>query len=47
MPVFSWGIYRRPDRTLERVVKALRERGCREIPTRLSDQWRPHFPVRT
>lgn len=47
VPVFSWGIYRRPDRTLERVVKALRERGCREIPPRLSDQWRPHFPVRT
>ena len=46
VPVFSWGIYRRPDRTLERVLKALRERGCREIPTRLSDDWRPHVPVR-
>ena len=46
VPVFSWGIYRRPDKTLERVVKALRERGCRELPVRLSDGWRPHFPVR-
>jgi very-short-patch-repair endonuclease len=46
VPVFSWGIYRRPDRTLERVVKALRERGCRELPRELSDDWRPHFPVR-
>jgi hypothetical protein len=47
VPVFSWGIYRRPDRTLERVVKALRERGCREVPSRLSDDWRPYFPVRS
>ncbi len=46
LPVFSWGIYRRPDKTLARVVKALRERGCRDLPARLSDDWRPHFPVR-
>ena len=46
VPVFSWGIYRRPDRTLERVAKALRERGCCDVPSRLSDDWRPHFPVR-
>ncbi|MGZ8743720.1 MAG: endonuclease domain-containing protein [Nocardioides sp.] len=46
LPVFSWGIYRRPDKTLARVVKALRERGCRDLPPRLSDDWRPHFPVR-
>ncbi len=46
VPVFSWGIYRRPDRTLERVVKALRERGCRGLPARLADDWRVHFPVR-
>jgi hypothetical protein len=45
VPVFSWGIYRRPDRTLERVVKALRERGCREVPSRLADDWRAYFPV--
>ncbi len=47
LPVFSWGIYRRPDRTLERVLKALRERGCRGLPARLSEDWRPHFPVRS
>jgi hypothetical protein len=46
VPVFSRGIYRRPDRTLERVVKALRERGCRDLPGTPSDDWRPHFPVR-
>ncbi len=45
VPVFSRGIYRRPDRTLERVLKALRRRGCRDLPRRLSDDWRPHFPV--
>ncbi len=46
VPVFSRGIYRRPDRTLERVVKVLRHRGCPDVPARLSDAWRPHFPVR-
>lgn len=44
VPVFSWGIYRRPDRTIERVRKALASRGHR-IGV-LSDEWRPHFPVR-
>ncbi len=45
VPVFSRGVYRRPDRTLERVLKALRRRGCRDLPRRLSDDWRVHFPV--
>jgi len=44
VPVFSWGIYRRPDRTIERVRNALVSRGYRTGP--LSDCWRPHFPVR-
>ncbi|QNN54119.1 endonuclease domain-containing protein [Nocardioides mesophilus] len=45
VPVFSRGIYRRPDVTIERVVKALRERGFRVAPGDLSEAWRPHFPV--
>lgn len=47
LPVFSWGIYKRPDRTLERVHKALASRGCPNLPRSLSDDWRPHFPVRS
>ena len=46
VPVFSRGIYRRPDETLGRVVKALRARGCRDLPPHLADDWRPYFPVR-
>ena len=45
VPVFSRGIYRRPDKTIERVAAALRSRGAK-VPSRLSDDWRPHFPVR-
>jgi len=45
VPVFSRGIYRRPDKTIERVAAALRSRGAK-LPARLSDDWRPHFPVR-
>jgi very-short-patch-repair endonuclease len=45
VPVFSRGIYRRPDRTLERVEAVLRARGLPGLPSRLSDDWRPHFPV--
>jgi len=45
VPVFSRGIYRRPDKTLERVAAALRSRGAR-LPRRLSGDWRAHFPVR-
>jgi hypothetical protein len=38
------GIYEKPEETLTRVRSALRERGCRDLPRRLSDGWRPHFP---
>ena len=43
--VVARGIFRRPDLTLARVVRALASRGAR-LPRRLSDDWRPHFPVR-
>ena len=43
--VVARGIYRRPDETLARVVKALRRRGCSSVPRRLSEEWRPYFPV--
>lgn len=44
--VTSRGIHRRPDQTLLRVQRRLSERGMPGVPTRLSDDWRPHFPVR-
>ncbi len=44
--VTSRGIYRHPERTVDRVARNLRERGCRTLPNRLSDAWRPHFPTR-
>ena len=43
--VTAKGIYRRPDRTLERVRRNLVARGCRGLPTRLDDAWQVHFPV--
>jgi hypothetical protein len=46
VPVFSRGIYRRPDETLARVLAALRSRGCRHLPRVLAEDWRPFFPVR-
>lgn len=46
VPVFSRGIYRRPDRTLTRVHEALKSRGSKNLPRVLSDDWRPYFPVR-
>jgi len=46
VPVFSWGIYRQPDKTLARVAKALRARGCREVPMRPAEDWRAYLPVR-
>lgn len=46
VPVFSWGIYKRPDQTLARVLKRLRERGCPDLPRRLDDEWRLYFPVK-
>lgn len=46
VPVFSRGIYRRPDLTLERVRLALKSRGCTTLPRVLADDWRRFFPVR-
>lgn len=46
VPVFSRGIYKRPDRTIQRVLTALKSRGCTTLPRVLSDDWRPYFPVR-
>lgn len=42
--VTAKGIYREPERTLGRIRKALKARGCPNLPARLSDDWRPHFP---
>jgi very-short-patch-repair endonuclease len=44
--VTAKGIYREPERTILRVQRALKERGCRDLPPRLSDAWRAHFPGR-
>lgn len=46
LPVFSWGIYKRPHRTLDRIHAALAERGRRGLPAMPSTEWRSHFPVR-
>jgi hypothetical protein len=40
------GIYREPERTVDRVWRLLRERGVPDVPARPRDDWRPHFPVR-
>ena len=45
VPVFSRGIFRRPDETIARVHSALKLRGCPRLPRVLSDDWRPYFPV--
>ena len=42
--VTSRGIYNEPQRTLERVREALRERGVR-VPLRFKNEWRRHFPT--
>lgn len=44
--VFSRGIYREPERTLERVRSALASRGCRSLPVRFDEGWRQYFPGR-
>jgi hypothetical protein len=46
VPVFSRGIFRRPDETLARVLAALKSRGCTSLPRVLADDWRAYFPVR-
>ena len=42
--VISAGIYKDPLRTLRRVHQVLLARGMPEVPLRLLDDWRPHFP---
>jgi very-short-patch-repair endonuclease len=44
--VTAKGIFREPERTLHRVRRALVKRGCRQVPRRLDDAWRRHFPGR-
>ena len=44
--VFSRGIHRRPDETLERVRVALKARGCTTLSLVLADDWCPFFAVR-
>jgi Protein of unknown function (DUF559) len=39
------GIYNEPNRTLERVRDALRERSVR-VPSRFKNDWRHHFVIR-
>lgn len=46
LTVVSKGIYRRPDLTLEKVHRVLRERGEPDVPKQLSSAWMPHFPVK-
>jgi hypothetical protein len=40
------GIYLRPEETLTRVRQALKECGATGLPTRFSEAWRPHYPLR-
>jgi hypothetical protein len=44
--VRSKGIYVDPEHTLHRTVTAMRERGARGLPRRLSSEWRRYFPAR-
>jgi hypothetical protein len=44
--VTSRGIYREPERTLQRIRRLLTMRGLPGLPRRLADDWRPHFPGR-
>jgi very-short-patch-repair endonuclease len=44
--VTAKGIYREPERTPQRVRKALVARGHTGVPRHLSDDWRPFFPAR-
>ena len=42
--VTAEGLYRSPERTLERVRRALIERGVPGVP-HIQDGWREHFPA--
>lgn len=44
--VTAKGVYSTPQRTVTKVWRLLAERGQPGVPLRLSDDWRPHFPVR-
>jgi len=44
--VTAKGIYVKPEETLFRIHRALKDCGAKGLPARLSDAWRPHFPVR-
>ena len=44
--VTAAGIFREPERTLQRVRRALVRRGCPGVPRHLDDAWRSHFPAR-
>lgn len=43
--VTAKGIYQRPEETLARVRRALRDCGAKGLPARFDDQWRAHFPA--
>jgi very-short-patch-repair endonuclease len=44
--VTAKGIYQKPEETLFRVHRELKERRAPGLPRQLSDAWRAHFPVR-
>ncbi len=44
--VTARGVYTDPARTVARVHRALRSRGCPGLPRQLSEAWRAHFPGR-
>ena len=44
VPVISSGIYATPEQTLRRVHRVLLARGLPDVPLRLTDAWRAHFP---
>lgn len=41
--VTSSGIYREPDRTVDRIWRLLRDRGLAGVPARPAQEWRRHF----
>lgn len=42
--IVSSGIYKSPEQTVQRVHALLRARGLVGLPSRLREDWRPHFP---
>lgn len=44
--VFSRGIYKEPEKTLDRVRSALVARGCRSLPAQYNPEWQQFFPGR-